>query len=290
MKICPACYARFDGIKWQCPSCSHEPEIFAGFRSFAPQLAELGDGFEESHFGDLAPLEAKNFWFRSRNQLVLWALRKYFPEIETFLEIGCGTGFVLSGVEHAFPKLQLSGSEICSTGLNFAQSRVSRCDLFQMDARHIPFEEEFDAIGAFDVLEHIAEDEQVLSQMYEAVRPGGGIILTVPQHGFLWSQTDEQACHVRRYSSSDLKTKVQQAGFSVVRVTSFVSLLLPLMMLSRSKMRNSNKVSDPLAELRVGGLTNWMLLKILGLERALIRLGLSLPAGGSLLVVACKNI
>lgn len=289
MKVCNFCRCRFEIAGWQCPRCHKSPQLLEGMPAFAPNLAQENDGFETTYFGELAILEARNFWFRSRNQLIFWVLRRYFPEIKTFLEIGCGTGFVLSGVERAFPKLQLSGSEVCSAGLGFAQSRVSRCDLFQMDARHIPFEEEFDAIGAFDVLEHIAEDEQVLSQMYGAVRPGGGIILTVPQHAFLWSQTDEQACHVRRYSSSDLKQKVQQAGFSLVRVTSFVSLLLPLMMLSRSRMRNFDKVTDPLAELKVGGLTNWMLLKLLGLERALIRAGLSLPAGGSLLVVARKS-
>jgi SAM-dependent methyltransferase len=57
--------------------------------------------------------------------------------------------------------------------------------LFQMDARKIPFESEFDVIGAFDVLEHIEEDEKALAQIFHAVLPGGGLILTVPQHRFL---------------------------------------------------------------------------------------------------------
>jgi 2-polyprenyl-3-methyl-5-hydroxy-6-metoxy-1,4-benzoquinol methylase len=43
-----------------------------------------------------------------------------------------------------------------------------------MDARHIPFVEEFDIIGAFDVLEHISEDKEAISQMYRAIRVGGG--------------------------------------------------------------------------------------------------------------------
>ena len=63
-------------------------------------------------------------------------------------------------------------------------------------------------IGAFDVLEHIADDELVLSQMHQAVRKGGGIILTVPQHSFLWSEIDEYSRHVRRYSVSELKLKL----------------------------------------------------------------------------------
>ena len=43
-----------------------------------------------------------------------------------------------------------------------------------MDARQIPFEKEFDLIGAFDILEHVEEDELVLKQMYKACKPGGG--------------------------------------------------------------------------------------------------------------------
>lgn len=55
-----------------------------------------------------------------------------------------------------------------------------------------PFRKEFDTIGVFDVLEHVHEDEQILAQMHRAVHPdGGGIMLTVPQHPWLWSPTDE---------------------------------------------------------------------------------------------------
>lgn len=290
MKICVSCGSHFESSGWQCPSCHHSPQLLEGFPAFAPSLARASDGFEATHFDELAPLEAKNFWFRSRNQLIIWALGRYFQGVESFLEIGCGTGYVLSGLEHAYPGLCLSGSEIFSNGLNYAKGRVKRCRLFQMDARNIPFEGEFDVIGAFDVLEHIAEDERVLSEMYRAVKPGGGIIITVPQHAFLWSQADERACHVRRYSARDLKHKVQHAGFTVARVTSFVSLLLPLMMLSRIRMRNPDRSYDRLAELKISGFTNQLLGKVLDLERALIRMGVSFPVGGSLLLMARKTV
>lgn len=290
MKICLSCDSRFEASDWLCPSCQSSPMLLQGFPAFALDLAEANDGFEAGLFDELAPLEAKNFWFRSRNQLIVWALSKYFRGIDCFLEIGCGTGYVLSELESAFPELRLSGSEIFSNGLHYAKDRISRCDLLQMDARNIPFDEEFDVIGAFDVLEHIADDERVLTELYRAVKPGGGIILTVPQHQFLWSQADEHACHERRYSAKELKQKVQQAGFSVERVSSFVSLLLPLMMLSRLRQRNLNKEFDPLAELKICGLTNWALGEVLDLERVLIRMGFSLPAGGSLLLVAYKQV
>ena len=204
------------------------------------------------------------------------------------MEIGCGTGFVLSAIEKAFPKMELCGSEIHSAGLAFAGKRVAKATLFQMDARRLPFADEFDLIGAFDVLEHIVDDEAVLAQMYRAVRKGGGIILTVPQHPSLWSRTDEHARHVRRYTAGELKGKVTDAGFKLERVTSFVSLLLPLFMVSRLRARQAEADFDVGAELQIGSVMNGILERVLDIERFLIRGGLSIPAGSSLLLVARK--
>ncbi|MBT2989878.1 MAG: class I SAM-dependent methyltransferase [Candidatus Thiodiazotropha sp. (ex Ctena orbiculata)] len=287
MRICTFCDTRYDNKGWQCPECQASPANIEGFPVLAEALAQANSGYNIEHFAKLAPLEASNFWFRSRNRLLIWALQKHFPEMGNLFEIGCGTGYVLSGIERAFPKVKLSASDIYTAGLKFTKGRVDRADLFQMDARNIPFDSEFDVIGAFDVLEHIVEDHQVLSEMYRAVKPGGGIVLTVPQHQFLWSQTDVRACHVRRYSAVELKDKVEEAGFSIKMSTSFVSLLLPLMMISRSRIRKIDNC-DQTAELMVGCVTNWILEKILDLERILIRGGLYFSAGGSLLLIAEK--
>jgi hypothetical protein len=124
--------------------------------------------------------------------------------------------------------------------------------------------------------------------MYRAVHNGGGIVLTVPQHPWLWSQADDYAHHVRRYSEQELKTQVEQAGFKVIRMTSFVSLLLPLMLISRLKQRRPNPDYDVTSELRISGWINAILENILTLERTMIQFGISLPVGGSMLLVAKK--
>ena len=69
--------------------------------------------------------------------------------------------------------------------------------------------------------------------MHRAVRPAGGVLLTVPQHPWLWSNTDEVALHVRRYQSGELERKVQAAGFRILFSASYTALLLPLMAASR---------------------------------------------------------
>jgi SAM-dependent methyltransferase len=288
MRLCLNCGKSFSRQSLACTFCFHEPEMVNGHLAFAPELANENEGFEAEYFQMLIELEPGSFWFRSRNQLIVWALRRYFPRAESFLEIGCGTGFVLSEIKKRFPELSLAGSEVFSAGLSLAAQRLPGVELFQMDARRIPFKEEFDVIGAFDVLEHVKEDSEVLSQMYQATRKGGGILLTVPHHPFLWSPADNYARHVRRYKSRELTDKVKRAGFEVIRVTSFVSLLLPLLLLSRFKQRFQKSEFDPTSELKINPLLNNALEKILDLERSTIRGGLSLPAGGSLLLIASR--
>jgi SAM-dependent methyltransferase len=290
MKVCCHCRKPFDHAGWQCPSCSQEPQRIDGHLAFAPDLAEQGEGFDARYFSTLAELEPASFWFRSRNRLLCWALAHYFPNARSFLEIGCGTGFVLRAIRKTFPQLTVAGSEVFSKGLTFAAERLPGVDLFQMDAREVPFHDEFDVIGAFDVLEHVTHDELVLAQMHQAVRDGGGVILTVPQHSFLWTEIDEYSRHVRRYTAKEMKAKVERAGFKMVRATSFVSLLLPLMLASRLKTRSSKKKLDPTAEFKLSSVANSLLERVMDFERFLIMRGISFPAGGSLLVVAQKYV
>lgn len=248
-------------------------------------------GFKAHYYKELLELEAGNFWFCARNKLILWALAKYSPGLKSFLEIGCGTGFVISAISVRFPGVKLSGSEYFEEGLVYARQRVPSAKFTQMDARYIPYESELEAIGAFDVLEHIEEDEAVLQQICKALKPGGVVFITVPQHRWLWSAVDEYACHVRRYGAAELHKKVCKAGFEIIRSTSFVSMLLPAMYLSRLLQRNKADMNmDDVVGLRVNPILNKILEWLLGFELALIRAGVSLPVGGSRLLIARKPL
>lgn len=221
--------------------------------------------------------------------MIIWALGTYCPDFRSFLEIGCGTGYVLSGIAQAYPGAQLHGSEIFTAGLNLAADRRPTINFMQMDARNIPFVDEFDAIGAFDVLEHIEEDEQVLVQMHDALRPGGVILLTVPQHAWLWSPIDDYSCHARRYSAKELHAKIIGAGFEIMLSTSFVSSLLPIMFVSRLVQKLSGEQNaDRTAELRISVWLNYIFGKMLATEVVMIKSGVTLRIGGSRLLAARK--
>lgn len=245
-------------------------------------------GFKPEYFESLYVLEEGNFWFVHRNRLIIWALQKFAPVIQNFLEVGCGTGYVLTGISKAFPHITLYGSEFFAEGLAFAQQRLPQAELFQLDARTIPYKERFNAIGAFDVLEHIAEDEQVLSQIHQALTPQGVLFLSVPQHPWLWSAADDYAMHVRRYTRNALTDKLAHQGFTVRYITSFVFLLLPLMVISRL-MKQKREAYHPEDEFKIAPWLNQLLGLLLKVELGLIKAGFTFPVGGSLFVVAIKT-
>jgi SAM-dependent methyltransferase len=164
-----------------------------------------------------------------------------------------------------------------------ARRRLKGVPLAQMDARSLSIEGAFDVVGAFDVLEHIDRDEEALQAMFTALRPGGGLVVTVPQHRWLWSDADEFAGHARRYTRRELTQRMVEVGFELLWTTSFLTFLLPLISTSRLITRR------PYSLEREFGLPRWidrLFEKSLDLERAAMTRGVSFPVGGSLLVVA----
>jgi SAM-dependent methyltransferase len=289
MHRCLACFTDFVGPGWTCPRCAHTPVFEGDVTSFAPALATASEGFNADAHHVLDQVQQRSFWFHCRNDLLLDLTRRWFSQAKTVLEIGCGTGYVLAGLRQALPLARFAGSEISTVGLKYAAQRLgAEVSLFQMDAHAIPFSGEFDLIAACDVLEHLDDDVKALSEIHRALKPGGGVLLTVPQHPLLWSQTDVLAYHKRRYRRNELTGKCRETGFDVVVDTSFVVSLLPLMMAQRL-VRGQKKDYDFKSELSLPGWLDRMLFVILDAERRCIKVGARFPVGGSRVVVALKR-
>ena len=269
--------------------------VVDGFKCYAPELAEENGDFDAESFEFLYAIENTNFWFVSRNKVIKSLVEKYldkdFSRQNKFLEIGCGTGYVLKGLS-GVPNLELEGAEIYLNGLKFARSRLPDMNLIQLDATKLPFKKTYNAIGAFDVLEHITEDELVMKNIYDALKVDGYFFITVPQYNWMWSKTDDYACHKRRYSRKELVTKLQSKGFKIEYISSFMFTLFPLMIFSRfvtgkkSIAKDEHNKQPP--ELNLNPVLNAVLRCMMRLDELLIGLRISLPFGGSLVVVAKK--
>jgi SAM-dependent methyltransferase len=270
-----------------CPACAHVAAQADGIAMFAPELADTISGFDPKAFDELAVLEAGHFWFVARNQLIVGLANKYFPQARRFLEVGCGTGFVLRAVAGSRAWERVAGSELHPAGLAYARKRLPpEVELVQMDARDIPAAGVFDVTGAFDVIEHIADDEAVLRALRAATPVGGGTIIAVPQHPWLWSKSDEVAYHERRYSRGELENKLRRAGFEIVFSSSFTAWLLPVMVASRVLGGGKQSSEDTNREFTLDHRLNGLFTSVLRAEVRMTLAGISWPAGGSRIAVA----
>jgi len=121
-----------------------------------------------------------------------------------------------------------------------------------------------------------------LAAIRDVVRPGGGVLITVPQHPRLWSAVDDFSHHRRRYIRRELRAKLADVGLEVLRMTSFVASGLPILWMSRRLPQRF----DPEREMRISPAANTVMGWLLALEHRLIAAGMSLPFGTSLLAVA----
>jgi SAM-dependent methyltransferase len=275
-------------LGWHCPACGHVAAQSDGIPMFAPDLADTVSGMDPKNFDELASLEAGYFWFVTRNELIVGLVNKFFPQARRFLEIGCGTGAVLREIAASRQWERLVGSELHPSGLSHARRRLpSKVEFVQMDARNIPAVGLFDLIGAFDVIEHIADDEGVLRGMRAATTTGGGAIIAVPQHPWLWSQADDLAHHERRYRRGEIEAKLLRNGFKILFTSSFTAFLLPLMAASRIMSRSGGEQeTDGFREFRLNRHINAAFTTVLRAEVRMTLAGWRWPAGGSRIVVA----
>jgi SAM-dependent methyltransferase len=252
----------------------------------APDLDDVNEGFELTSYEELRRIEDGHFWFTARNRMVRWLVQRFAPSARRALEIGCGTGYVLFALRDALPGARLAGSELHSFGLDHARQRHGQAiELFQMDARTSGLRNALDVVGAFDVLEHIPEDDRVLAEIHRMLKPGGVLIATVPQHRWLWSHFDEHAHHCRRYAVRELANKARLAGFRPKYETSFGSFTLPLMALDRLRAKATQQ---QVPSANVPSSLNAVLKIVFWLEELVRRVGIPLPFGGSTVLVAEK--
>jgi glycosyltransferase involved in cell wall biosynthesis len=102
----------------------------------------------------------------------------------------------------------------------FENVEVMRLDLETFQAAEIePFA--LDTIVCLNVLEHIEDDARVLGELAKGLAPGGKLALVVPAHRQLYSGLDRELGHYRRYSQTELCSKLQNAGFDVLELKHF---------------------------------------------------------------------
>ena len=250
--------------------------------------------FDAAGIQRLLAAEDRHFWFRARNETIAALVRAPIdglPDGFRLLEVGCGSGNVLRILHRlAADRGLVEGLELSPQAAGVARDRtglsVTNGYLGDLDTHA-----KYDIVCAFDVLEHIADEAQVLGQMHERMPPGGRLILTVPAHQSLWSPFDVASGHERRYSMRTLSRALHASGFRVEYVTYFMSLLFPPMWLRRRILQTEKSDMGALldSEFRIVPGLNRAAYELLRCEAHVVRRRWRLPIGTSLAAIARRH-
>ena len=233
-------------------------------------------------------IEDRSFWFRHRNDCIVAAVRRH-PPAGTILDVGGGNGFVARRLlNEGFHTILLEpgqeGAQNGSRGRHIPEVVCSTLRGAGFAARSVP------AIGLFDVLEHIEDDQDFVEQIRAVLCPGGLLYGTVPAGQWLWSMADVDAGHFRRYSERIIGKLLQRRLDLIFATHFFAPLIVPVLgaraMPYRLGVRRSTLASESAAHGTEGGPLVRLMRAILGSEARKIGEGRSSSLGTSLLFVA----
>jgi len=286
---CPECRSalRNDGAVLSCTACPKHYPVKDGIPCFA-EMDPNAAPFKEEYFEFWFERENTHFWHLARKEVIYRFCEPYFKKAFSDIskisavEIGVGNGSVSTEfVKHGVP---MEGADLFYSSLQFCRKRLD-IPLYEADLLKLPFKEKYDFVGIYDIIEHIEDDRLALKNLYNALKPGGLVNITVPACKFLWSKFDELD-HKRRYSKKELIDKVREAGFKIHRTSFFVFFLFPVVYIVRKlQTYPSDTKLEQVKEVRVVPGINEIFLAIFRLEKYLIRV-MNFPIGSSLIMMA----
>lgn len=183
----------------------------------------------------LAELEDKHWWYAERRHMLARRIRGLKPGLA--LDVGAAAGGNTRVLrDHGWTSCAV---EYSASGAELAAGRGLR--VVRGDATSLPVRSEsVDLVVAYDVLEHIPDDESAAAEIFRSLRPGGTFLVAVPCDPQLWSAHDEAVDHVRRYTRDTLRDLLLGAGFVLEPLTSWNVLMRPLVALRRRSKSGSD--------------------------------------------------
>jgi SAM-dependent methyltransferase len=225
----------------------------------------------------------RHWWYRGRRRIVNGAIERIGPRSGArILDAGCGSGRTLDELSRWGV---ISGLDVAPASVAAARSR-GHADVRLGPVEELPWPDDtFDLVTCLDVIEHTPDDLRTLSELRRVTRPGGHLVVTVPAGPRLWSDHDVASRHYRRYTHRSLRAASGAAGWHTLRDTSFNSILLGPIALVRwtGRLRSAQRRRSDL-QLTPGALGALLELPLRA-EAALLRRGVRLPAGVSILAV-----
>lgn len=245
---------------------------------------------EAQVYKQIQQIEHDHWWYVARRKIIFdWVVRRARAlDRPRILDIGCGTGF---NIEHlrSLGFSRVVGLDLSSDALAFCHSRQLPA-LVQGDATRAPFRDgSFDMILALDLIEHVEDDVTAMRGLSRLLKPGGVLVIFTPAFQFLWGHQDEVSHHFRRYTAGELRSKIEDAGMQVEKLSYANTFLMPMVWAGRlvHKLRGVKDEAGMSENSMHPDWSNGVLQAIFAAERPLLRV-MNLPFGVSLLTLAAK--
>jgi SAM-dependent methyltransferase len=240
---------------------------------------------EAREYEKMAEVEDCMWWYRALHSNLRLVIGRFLsvPRARV-LDAGCGTGGLLRALTPIAADRRLFGLDAWQPACTLAAAR-SHLPVVRALLQRLPFADgAVDCLVSADVLCHENVDPALaLSEAHRCLRAGGLLVLNLPAYQWMLSYHDERVRNVRRFTRRQVLRLFDDAGFSPLYATYWNTLLFPLMALRRLLPAREGQESDvylypPAVEA--------MFRALLSGERALLRAGVRLPFGGSVLAVA----
>ncbi len=248
---------------------------------------------DSNYFTEYYTLERNHWWFRARsiileNQVRLLATQQN-KKIK-ILNVGVATG---STSEMLAKYGEVTSVEYDHECCLFLKSKLGM-EVIEASVTALPFQNDtFDLVCAFDVIEHVEEDQQAVNELKRVCKADGHVFCTVPAFRFLWSNHDDVNHHIRRYTAESFRNLFLGNG-NIIFSSYFNFLLFIPVTIFRllSKLLPGNSLrSGAGSDFTIKGshIFSPLFFRLFKVEDIRIRKHKSLPFGISYLLLWSKN-
>lgn len=242
---------------------------------------------DSNYYKDYFELERKNWWFLARKEIILSQVEKLYKskgEPLKIINVGVATG-ATSEMLAAFG--QVTSIEYEQACIDFTKTKIN-IDIEFGTILDIQYPDEtFDLVCAFDVIEHVENDQKAASELSRICKPGGHVFITVPAFMSIWSHHDVINHHVKRYVISEihdlfsksLTTKYVSYYNFFLSMPIFIVRFFDRLLLGFIKRKNTNSDFDVVSN----PILNQLLYRIFLFEKGFINAKKRFPFGVSIL-------
>jgi len=201
---------------------------------FLPSREPHLRGIHDDHV--IATVEERGWWFRALhyNLIRAWRSAAPAPAKPLLLDVGCGTGGLLSRLGRDAPEARRFGIDLDRLAAAIALAK-SHAHVAVGSTLALPIAPgSLDAVFSADVLCHRGvEPLAALQSILPCLKPGGVVILNLPAYPWLLSGHDHAVDNARRFGRREIESLLKAAGYGRIHTHYWNSLLFPLMVLQR---------------------------------------------------------